>query len=318
MGGNMKKPKLIVITGPTGIGKTSLSIEIAQAIDGEIINGDSMQIYRELAIGTAKPTDAEQAKVPHHLVDIRSVDQSFSASEFKLEAQKAMKKIFTKNHQPILVGGTGLYLEAFLYDLSLGGKVEPHPEFRQKMTQLAEREGSYVVYEQLKKVDPEAAKQVHPNNVRRVIRMLEVCEFSEQLFSEQQETHQHHTSPYDLFVIALDTNRAQLYERINERVDVMLEAGLLEEAQWLFRQDLPTDNQAVKAIGYKELFPYFTKEAELEDVINQLKQDSRRYAKRQLTWIRNRMTDVHYIDPLSLTNEDKETLISDIKYFLNH
>lgn len=311
----MSKPKILVITGPTAVGKTALSIDLAETFNGEIINGDAMQIYKELQIGTAKPTAAEQAAAPHHLINIRSVSENYSAAAFKADARKIVTDLVAKQRLPIAVGGTGLYLETFLYDLSLGGKVEPHPEFRQEMARVAAETGPMKVYEKLKVIDPVAAKTVHPNNVRRVIRMLEVCQFSDQLFSEQNETHQQHKSPYDLFFIALTTERELLYSRINQRVDQMVIEGLFTEAEWLFKQKLPHDSQSLQAIGYKELFPYFEGKMSKADVIERLKRDSRRYAKRQLTWIRNRLDSYHEVDLVQFP-EQQQQLEADIKEFL--
>ena len=310
------KPKMLVIAGPTGVGKTSLSLKLAQAFNGEIINGDSMQIYESLDIGTATPTAEEQAEAVHHLVSYVKVDEEYSVSRFKADAKEAMDVILAKGKVPILVGGTGLYLEAFIYDLSLGGKNLEHPEFRTQMESLAKEEGNEAVYQKLVDLDPKAAEQIHPNNLRRVIRALEVGTFSERLFSDQSETHENHVSPYDLYIIALNTERQQLYERINMRVDDMVNRGLIEETKWLLDQHLDEDQQSMKAIGYKELFPYIRGNMPLETAIEDLKQNSRRYAKRQITWIRNRLTDVHWVD-LVEHPETLQDVLQSVENFLN-
>lgn len=307
--------KLIVIAGPTAVGKTALSIDLAKTFAGEIINGDSMQIYRGLNIGTAKITPAEMADVPHHLLDIRDVGETYSAAEFKADAKAAVAAIAGRGHVPIVVGGTGLYLEAFLYDLSLGGKMDEYPEFRQELQQFAAQHGNQALHDRLQAVDPAAAANIHFNNVRRVIRALEVNAFSGQKFSDQQETGSHHVSPYDLFVIGLDTSRDLLYERINLRVDMMLADGLLDEASWLKSLGLPADHQSLKAIGYKELFPYLDGAQTLDEAAAVLKQQSRRYAKRQLTWLRNRMDDVHVYNLIEFP-EQLDQLKQDVKLFL--
>jgi len=307
--------KLIVIAGPTAVGKTALSIDLAKSFHGEIINGDSMQIYRGLNIGTAKITPAEMADVPHHLLDICEVGETYSAAEFKADAKQAVAEIADRGHVPILVGGTGLYLEAFLYDLSLGGEMEEHPEFRREMQQFAVEYGNQALHDQLKAIDPAAAANIHFNNVRRVIRALEVNAFAGHKFSDQQETGSNHISPYDLFVIGLDTSRELLYERINLRVDVMLANGLFDEASWLKSLGLPTDHQSLKAIGYKELFPYLDGQQTLEEATVTLKQHSRRYAKRQLTWLRNRMDDVHVYNLIEFP-EQLDQLKQEVKLFL--
>ena len=310
------KPKLIVIAGPTGVGKTSLSLKLAKAFNGEIINGDSMQIYQSLDIGTATPTESEQAEAVHHLISYVKVDEGYSVSRFKSDAKSAMEDILAKGKIPILVGGTGLYLESFIYDLSLGGDNLEHPEFRAQMETLAKNEGNQVVYQKLVDLDPKAAEQIHPNNLRRVIRALEVGTFSDQLFSEQSETHDNHVSPYDLFIIALNTDRQVLYDRINMRVDDMVNQGLIEESKWLLAQNLDPNQQSMKAIGYKELFPYIRGEIPLEVALEDLKQNSRRYAKRQITWIKNRLTDVHWVD-LVAHPENLQDLLKLVDNFLN-
>ncbi|AMB98856.1 tRNA dimethylallyltransferase [Aerococcus urinaehominis] len=290
------REKVIVICGPTAVGKTQLSIQLAKKFDGEVINGDAMQIYQHLDIATAKASLAERQGVPHHLLDIRQVDQNYSVAEFKADGQTKIHEISQRNHLPIVVGGTGLYLEALIYDLSLGNKAAEDPDYRQQLTDYANNHGNQALHDKLQSLDPQAADKIHVNNVRRVIRALEVCKATGQKFSDQQETHHNHQSPYDLFIIGLNTDRQLLYERINQRVDLMLDQGLLDEAQWLLNQDLPADQQSMKAIGYKEIFPYLKGEISLDAASQDLKQASRRYAKRQLTWIRNRLTGVHYYD----------------------
>lgn len=310
------KPKMIVIAGPTGVGKTSLSLKLATAFNGEIINGDSMQIYQNLNIGTATPTESEQAVAVHHLVSYVKVDEEYSVSRFKEDAKSAMEAVLAKGKVPILVGGTGLYLESFIYDLSLGGKDLEHPEFRAQMETLAQMEGNEAVYQKLVDLDPKAADQIHPNNLRRVIRALEVGTFSDRLFSDQSETRANHVSPYDLLIIALNTDRQVLYERINMRVDDMVNQGLIEETKWLLAQNLAEDQQSMKAIGYKELFPYIRGEMPLELALEDLKQNSRRYAKRQITWIRNRLTDAYWLD-LVTHPENLQQVLKLVEDFLN-
>lgn len=309
------KAKLIVIGGPTGVGKTALSIKIANEFNGEIINGDSMQIYRSLNIGTATPSLEEQDQAKHHLINYVDVSEDYSVARFKSDAEIAMKDIISRGKVPILVGGTGLYLESFIYDLSLGGKEIENPTFRQEMTELGDREGNHAVYAKLQALDPKAAEAIHPNNLRRVIRALEVGTFSDRLFSDQAETHEDHVSPYNLLMIALDTDRQILYDRINHRVDAMVKEGLLEETQWLLSQNLDPNQQSMKAIGYKELFPYFRKEASLETSLEELKKNSRHYAKRQLTWIRNRLDGVHWFNLVEYP-ERLDTVLTLVNDFL--
>lgn len=310
------KPKMIIIAGPTGVGKTSLSLKLAKAFNGEIINGDSMQIYQSLDIGTATPTEREQAEAIHHLISYVDVDEDYSVSRFKTDAKAAMEAILKKGKLPILVGGTGLYLESFIYDLSLGGKNLEHPEFRRQMESLANSEGNEAVYQKLVELDPKAAEKIHPNNLRRVIRALEVGTFSDRLFSDQAETHDNHESPYDLCIIALNTDREVLYERINMRVDAMVNQGLIEETKWLLSQNLDENQQSMKAIGYKELFPYIRGDMPLEVALEDLKQNSRRYAKRQITWIKNRLKDAHWID-LVEHPENLQSVLKLVEKFVN-
>ncbi|MCY3036086.1 MULTISPECIES: tRNA (adenosine(37)-N6)-dimethylallyltransferase MiaA [Aerococcus] len=309
------KTKLICIGGPTAVGKTALSIELAKHFQGQVINGDAMQVYQGLDIGTAKATLDERQGIPHHLLDIRSVDQPYTVADFKRDAESAVQAIEADQDLPILVGGTGLYLESFLFDLSLGGQVEPRPDYRQEMEDFASSHGNQALHQKLVELDPQAAEKIHPNNVKRVIRALEVGTFSDQLFSQAKETHDDHHSPYDYYFIGLHCDRQRLYERINHRVDLMVDQGLLKEAQWLLDQDLDPKSQSLQSIGYKEVFPYLRGEEDLETSLNLLKRNSRRYAKRQLTWLKNRMDQVHWYN-LVEKEDSLATVISDVAAFL--
>ncbi|MDK6422005.1 tRNA (adenosine(37)-N6)-dimethylallyltransferase MiaA, partial [Aerococcus urinae] len=262
------KTKLICIGGPTAVGKTALSIELAKHFHGQVINGDAMQVYQGLDIGTAKATLDERQGIPHHLLDIRSVDQPYTVADFKRDAESAVEEIKADQDLPILVGGTGLYLESFLFDLSLGGHVEPRPDFRRQMEAFAANQGNQALHQKLEDLDPQAAEKIHPNNVKRVIRALEVGTFSDQLFSQAKETHDDHHSPYDYYFIGLHCDRQRLYERINYRVDLMVDQGLLLEAQWLLDQDLDPKSQSLQSIGYKEVFPYLRGEEDLDTSLN--------------------------------------------------
>lgn len=278
---------MIVIVGPTAVGKTRLGVELAKKFDGEVISGDSMQIYRGLDIGTAKVTEEEAEGIPHHLINEKDPDESYAVSDFKEVASKKIEAIRARGHVPIVVGGTGLYIESLLFDVSHGGEAEPDEAFRKQMEEKAEKEGKESVWEQLKEIDPEAAKKIHHNNVRRVIRALEVYHVTGQTFSSYQAERQEKEALYDAFVIGLNTDRALLYERINQRVDLMMEQGLVEEAKRLW-QAVDVEVQSAKGIGYKELFPFFEGKEDLEEAVDNIKQNSKRYAKRQLTWFRNR------------------------------
>ncbi|MDO4670625.1 MAG: tRNA (adenosine(37)-N6)-dimethylallyltransferase MiaA [Aerococcus sp.] len=312
-----KKRPLIVIAGPTAVGKTQLSIALAHRVHGEIVNSDSMQIYRDLQIGTAAPSLAEQDSVRHHLLNFQPVDVPYSVAEFQQDATAAIQAIYQRHNVPIVVGGTGLYLQALLYDFSLGGKNE-HPHFRSAMQSLAETNGAEWLHHWLEQVDKKSAEAIHPNNVRRVIRALEVATYTEQRLSEQTEDQRQHSSRYDVFLITLNTERALLYERINQRVDQMMKAGLLSEAEWLYQQHLPETAAANQAIGYKEFFPYFAGEETLEIAVEKLKRSSRRYAKRQLTWLRHRLPEGHEVNLVEHPEQEAEIIQAAVDFLKQH
>ncbi|PRY82257.1 tRNA (adenosine(37)-N6)-dimethylallyltransferase MiaA [Alkalibacterium olivapovliticus] len=280
------KEKIIVIVGPTAVGKTQLSLELARTFDGEIINGDSMQVYKGLDIGTAKVTEKEAEGVIHHLIDIKDPEEPYTVSDFKKDAGSKIKEITENGKIPIIVGGTGLYIESLLFDISHGGKAQPNANFRQKMDELVELKGKDYLHSLLKEKDSKAAESIHPNNVRRVIRALEVIHETGEPFSHYQ-SEKLKEPVYDALVIGLTTERPVLYERINQRVDLMVASGLLEEVEALLSR-VPEDAQSLKGIGYKEFSFYFKGKEELEGAVEAVKQHSRNYAKRQLTWFRNR------------------------------
>ncbi|MGH1647411.1 tRNA (adenosine(37)-N6)-dimethylallyltransferase MiaA [Enterococcus gilvus] len=282
--------KVIAIVGPTAVGKTSLSIDLAKRFDGEIISGDSMQVYRGLDIGTAKVTLEEQAGVLHHLIDVRDIDQSYSAAYFQQAAREVIQEITDRGKVPIVVGGTGLYIQSLLWDYKLGSEGERTDEsLREKYEAIAEAEGNEALWKLLQAKDPLAAEKIHYNNRKKMIRALEVFELTGHSILEPKEQPK---ELYDSFLIGLNTERTRLYRRINERVDLMVEQGVLEEARQLAKTP---EVQAAQGIGYKEFFPYFSGECSLDSAIEEVKLHSRRYAKRQLTWFRNRMS-VHWYD----------------------
>ncbi|WP_172357451.1 tRNA (adenosine(37)-N6)-dimethylallyltransferase MiaA [Pseudolactococcus insecticola] len=270
----MTRNKVIVIAGPTAVGKTALSIQLAQAYNGEIINGDSQQVYREVHIGTAKATAEEQAMAPHHLIDVRDLTERFSAHDFVTAANSLIAEISLRGKLPIIVGGTGLYLQSLIEGYHLGGSGH-HDEMRD-LRQLLE-----------KKTDTELFSELSAHNIklpelnrRRAIRALEIATFGEGLTNQ--------ASDYDFLILGLNADRKILYERINHRVDVMMSDGLLAEAKFLYEQ-FPVA-QVSRAIGYKEFFPYFEGEIALDAAVDAVKQNSRRYSKRQITWFKNRMS----------------------------
>lgn len=296
--------KLIVIVGPTAVGKTALSLALAQAVDGEIVSGDSMQIYRRLNIGTAKATPTEQAQAPHHMIDIAEPTETYSAARFVQEAQQAIAEITARGKVPILVGGTGFYVQALLGDKPLAAVDDIQDDaFTEKWTQIAHDEGEAVLRDALRKADAVSEARILPGQIRRLVRALLVSDHTGKPFSEQKPEPQR---LYDAFIIGLTTDRQVLYERINQRVDAMMTQGILAEAE--IAMALPADSTARKAIGYKELFGYLTGDESLEQATETLKQASRRYAKRQMTWFNNQFTDIHWFDLVQQTSE-----ITDIK-----
>ena len=292
------KTKIIVLVGPTAVGKSALGIELAQRFEGEIISGDSQQVYKELSIGTAKVNELEQAQAPHHLIDVRSVDQGYSAFEFVQEAQQKIKEIAERQHLPILVGGTGLYLQSLLEGYHLGGQVDQEAllAYRAQLETWSDA--------QLFAAVAEADVDIPQLNRRRAIRALELAKFGQDLTNQDQ--------PFEVLLLGLTDEREVLYDRINKRVDAMMEAGLLAEVAWLY-QNYP-DSQASLAIGYKEFFPYFAGQISLDEAVDKVKQNSRRFAKRQLTWFRNRMDVAFY----SISDPDfKEKIVTRVEGFLN-
>jgi tRNA dimethylallyltransferase len=303
------KPLVIAIVGPTAVGKSKLGIEIAKRFGGEIISGDSMQIYRTMDIGTAKVSHEEADGIPHHMIDIKNPDESFSVAEFQEKVQSLIKEVSSRNKIPILVGGTGLYIQATLYDFNFSEQKKDPAIIERLEREMAEK-GSLYMYERLRSIDPQQAERVHPNNVRRVIRALELYETTGQVMSEYHE-EQPVESPFRPILIGLEMDRDLLYERINRRVDSMVEEGLVNEVKRLYDQGFQ-DEQSMKAIGYKELIPYLEGFCEWNDAIELLKRNSRRYAKRQYTYFKNKM-DIQWYE-INLSNyEDKfETILGDL------
>ena len=288
-----KKP-LIVLTGPTAVGKTALSIQLARRIGGEIISADSMQIYKGLDVGTAKVTPEETCGIPHHGVDILQPDEPFSVADFTALAGALEHEISGRGHLPILVGGTGLYVQSFLYGVRFAAEKTPDGLREQLAAELAEK-GPEAMYKELQTADPEAAAAIHPNNQVRVLRALEHFRATGKRLSEQKAQSLPSERPYRSLVLGLDfPDRTQLYRRIDLRVDKMLDAGLLDEAKLVY-DHRQTYRTAAQAIGYKEFFPYFEGTAPLDACTEKLKQASRNYAKRQLTWFRH-MDGVVWLD----------------------
>ncbi|MBO1625057.1 MULTISPECIES: tRNA (adenosine(37)-N6)-dimethylallyltransferase MiaA [Bacillus] len=300
--GEMQREKVAVIIGPTAVGKTKLSIDLAKALNGEIISGDSMQIYRKMDIGTAKVTTEEMEGIPHYMIDIRNPEDSFSVAEFQELVRGHIREITERGKLPIIVGGTGLYIQSVLYDYQFTDEAGDLV-YREKLEKLAIENGVEYIHKKLQEVDPESANRIHANNVRRVIRALEIFHTTGQKMSDQLEKQENELL-YDVSLIGLTMNREMLYDRINLRVDLMVEQGLVQEVNALYENGV-RDCQSIQAIGYKELYNYFEGHVSLEEAIMQLKTNSRRYAKRQLTWFRNKM-DVTWFD---VTDGEKTTEI---------
>ena len=287
---------LIVIGGPTAVGKTQLSIDLAKRFGGEIINGDRLQFYRGLDIGTGKVTLEEMQGVPHHALDFLDVDQDYDASQFQALAQNLIRDCHARGVLPILVGGSGLYLEGLLYDLEFGGKASHDPLIRQALEQRLEAEGVEVLYAELSLQDPVAASKIPIQNHRRLLRALEVMQVTGQKFSDQSQ-HEAAQARYETCILALDRPRDQLYERINARVQAMVAQGLEAEVRHLYQVAQGKLLPSVQGIGYKEWWPYLAGDmTDREAVIAAIQQNSRRYAKRQLTWFRNRIQGTHWLD----------------------
>ena len=272
------KERVLVILGPTATGKSHCAIEIAKKFHGEIISGDSMLVYRDMNIGTAKPTAAELAAVPHHLVNILSPEASFSVVDFKEQAQRLITEINQRGHLPIIAGGTGLYVKALLEDYAFNSVSEDN-ELRQRLTREAQEQGPEALHKRLAELDSEAAERIHPHNVRRVVRALEAA-----LNGEQVNQYGASESPYDALVVGLEMERGALYERINRRVDIMLEQGLEQEVRELLSRGLSPHCQSMQSIGYRQMVWYLQGTMDYEQAVEKLKQATRNFAKRQITW----------------------------------
>ena len=306
----MKKP-LIVIGGPTACGKTGFSIKLAKEIGGEIISADSMQVYRYMDIGTAKVTPEEADGVPHYLIDEFDPDEEYNVMLFQQKAKAYMEEIWAKGKTPILVGGTGFYINALLYDNDFT-ETENDTSYREECYRLAQEQGPEVLFERLKEVDPEYAAIMHANNIKRVTRALEYHYLTGQKFSEHNAEQKGKETPYNAGVIILNMDREKLYERIELRIDIMMQEGLLEEVKGLLDKGYTPDLVSMQGIGYKEFIPYFNGECTLEEAVIQLKTNTRRFAKRQLTWFRRQIEGL-WVDLSKSTGEEE---MSDVMEYL--
>lgn len=281
----MLKPPLIVIAGPTASGKTSLSIALSHRLNGEVIAMDSMQIYRFMDIGTAKPTVKEQEGIAHHMLNVADPKDAYSVAEYAAQAKECISSVHQRGKIPILTGGTGLYLKALTTSMELGG-TQGDPAIRERLTSIADQEnGSEILLEMLTKVDPVSAQRLHRNDIRRIVRALEVYELTGKPFSHQQPDPQIE-SPYTLCILGLFLERDTLYKRIEDRVDLMIRMGLIQEVESLLRMGVPPDAQAMQGLGYKELIPVVKNGQPLYKAVEDIKLGTRHYAKRQMTWFK--------------------------------
>lgn len=301
----MKKP-LIVLTGPTAVGKTKLSIALAKAVNGEIISADSMQVYRYMDVGSAKITPDEMDGVPHHLVDVLDPTEDFNIVLFQQLAKKSMEEIYSKGRIPILVGGTGFYIQAITRDIDFT-QSEQDDSYRKELEALAAEKGSSFLHDMLASVDPKSAEDIHENNVKRVIRALEFYKQNGTRISEHNEEQKEHVSPYNLAYFVLNAPRPLLYERIDARVDEMLKNGLVEEVKNLQRMGCHREMVSMQGLGYKEILSWLGGEYPYEEAIRILKRDTRHFAKRQLTWFR-REGEVTWVDKDKFDYNDSQIL----------
>lgn len=304
----MKQP-LIVLTGPTAVGKTSLSISLAKAVNGEIISADSMQVYRGMDIGSAKIREDEMAGVPHHLIDVLDPTEDFNIVLFQKLAKESMTGIYERGHVPILTGGTGFYIQAVTRDIDFT-QAEQEDDYRRQLEALAAEKGAHELHEMLRKVDPESAEAIHENNVKRVIRALEFYHQNGTPISRHNEEQHLQESPYRLSYFVLNMPRELLYERIDQRVDQMLKAGLVDEVKRLKAAGCKKGMTSMQGLGYKEILAYLDGECSYEEAVRVLKRDTRHFAKRQLTWFR-REKDVTWINKEEFAY-DEARILNDI------
>lgn len=306
------KEKLFILMGPTAVGKTGLSIELAKSLNGEIISADSMQIYRYMDIGTAKVTIDEMSGIPHHLLSIVNPDDSFTVSNYKQMASKHITDISNKGKLPIVVGGTGLYINSLVYKLNFA-QVAPDESIRDRLNSIVLDKGNDYLHKLLLNIDPESGARISINDTKRIIRAIEIYELTGKTMTEYNKDFRVFNENYDLIMICLNMDRSKLYDRINQRVDLMIEQGLISEVEEILKMGYDKDLVALQGIGYKEIIMYLEKQSSLDEAIDKIKQASRNYAKRQLTWFRrdNRIKwmDVDNYDDLSNLKKDIEKYV---------
>ena len=306
-----KKPPLLILTGPTAVGKTALSIALAKEVQGEIISADSMQVYRHMDIGSAKITREEMCGVPHYLVDCLNPEEEFNIYIFQQMAKKAMEQIYANGHIPIIVGGTGFYIQSIVYDIQF--EEEEDDGIRQKYETLLEEKGEEYLHQLLENVDPVSAEKIHTHNVKRTIRALEFFEKNQYPISQHNEQERQRSSPYDFRYFVLTDDRQKLYDRIELRVDSMIQNGLVEEVKHLKEMGCHRNMVSMQGLGYKEILDYLDGEISLEEAVYRIKRDTRHFAKRQLTWFR-REKDVIWVDKSKLGSDPDLLLKFMLKY----
>lgn len=299
---NAEKKPLIILTGPTAVGKTELSLKLAEAVNGEIISADSMQVYRRMDIGTAKIKPEEMRGIPHHLIDVLDPREDFDVVAFKAMAKEALADIYSRRKIPIVAGGTGFYIQALLYDIDF--QETRVSDYRKELTDYYEQNGAHALHERLRDIDMESYAAIHENNVKRTIRALEFYHDTGYPISRHNEEQKNRLSPYHFAYFVLNDDRALLYERIEKRVDHMLEEGLVKEVEGLLAYGCRTDMVSMQGLGYKEIIAYLNGECSLEEAVYILKRDTRHFAKRQLTWFR-RERDVTWVQKNAFSSEEE-------------
>lgn len=302
----MEKKKLVVLTGPTAVGKTKLSIELAKRIGGEIISADSCQVYKHMNIGSAKIRPEEMEGISHFLIDELEPKEDFNVVVFQKKAKQYMEKIYKRGHIPILVGGTGFYIQSVLYDIRFSIDDDNH-QIREEMEAMAVEKGAVYMHDELRKIDPKSAETIHANNVKRVIRALEYYKLTGHRISEHNEEQRKNESPYDFSYFVLNDQRELLYERIDKRVDEMITEGLVEEVVGLKEMGYDRSFVSMQALGYKEIFSYLEGEISLEEAVYIIKRDTRHFAKRQITWFK-REKDVIWVNKPDFNYDNKKIL----------
>ena len=302
----MQKEKVIVIAGPTASGKTALSIELAKKIDGEIVSADSMQIYKDMDIGTAKVTNEEMQGINHHLIDFVNPDERYSVADYKKDAKKAIKEILKKGKVPIIVGGTGLYINSLIYEIDYN-EIEQDLKYREELENTVEEKGLNYLYKRAVEIDSQAMEKISINDKKRIMRVLEIYHSTGKTKTQLEKESRLNPVEYDYKIFAIDMDRSVLYDRINRRVDIMIENGLIDEVKYILKkyENFPT---AMQGLGYKEVVEYLNNILTKEEMIEKIKQESRRYAKRQLTWFR-KIDNINWLDGLNNIQDNVNKII---------